>query len=55
VALVVFMRGVNVGGNKTFQPSLLAKGLEHFGVANIGAAGTFVDTIVKIGEMLKAR
>lgn len=39
---VVFMRGVNVGGHKTFQPSLLAKELAHLGVINVGAAGTFV-------------
>jgi len=38
----VFMRGVNVGGYKTFRPSLLAKQLAHLGVINVGAAGTFV-------------
>jgi uncharacterized protein (DUF1697 family) len=38
------MRGVNVGGNKVFQPSLLAKELGHLGVLNIGAAGTFIIT-----------
>jgi uncharacterized protein (DUF1697 family) len=43
-ALVLFMRGVNVGGNKVFQPSLLAKELSHLGVLNIGAAGTFIIT-----------
>jgi uncharacterized protein (DUF1697 family) len=42
MALVVFMRGVNVGGQKVFQPSLLAKELAHLGVLNVGAAGTFV-------------
>lgn len=42
MSLVVFMRGVNVGGHKTFQPSLLAKELVHLGVINVGAAGTFV-------------
>ena len=40
--LVVFMRGVNVGKAKRFQPSLLAKELEHLGVSNLGAAGSFV-------------
>jgi len=40
--LVVFMRGVNVGSAKRFQPSLLAKDLAHLGVSNLGAAGTFV-------------
>jgi uncharacterized protein (DUF1697 family) len=42
MALVVFLRGVNVGGHKTFQPSILAKELADLGVVNVGAAGTFV-------------
>ena len=42
MALVVFLRGVNVGGHRTFRPSVLAKALSKFGVVNIGAAGTFV-------------
>ena len=42
MALVVFLRGVNVGGHKTFKPSVLAKELSHLDVVNIGAAGTFV-------------
>jgi uncharacterized protein (DUF1697 family) len=42
MALVVFLRGVNVGGHKTFRPSLLANDLNHFDVVNVGAAGTFV-------------
>jgi uncharacterized protein (DUF1697 family) len=42
VSLVVFLRGVNVGGHRTFRPSILAKGLGDYGVVNIGAAGTFV-------------
>jgi uncharacterized protein (DUF1697 family) len=42
VALVVFLRGVNVGGYKTFRPSVLAKDMGRFDVVNIGAAGTFV-------------
>lgn len=42
MALVVFLRGVNVGGHKTFKPSVLAKELSHLDVINIGAAGTFV-------------
>jgi len=40
--LVVFMRGVNVGSAKRFQPKLLARELGHLGVSNLGAAGTFV-------------
>ncbi|HYR85043.1 MAG TPA: DUF1697 domain-containing protein [Terriglobia bacterium] len=39
---VVFLRGVNVGGHKTFQPSILAKQLKDCDIVNIGAAGTFV-------------
>jgi len=42
VALVVFLRGVNVGGHKTFRPTTLAQQLEHLDAVNIGAAGTFV-------------
>jgi hypothetical protein len=42
MALVVFLRGVNVGGHKTFRPSLLADELSDFDVVNLGAAGTFV-------------
>jgi uncharacterized protein (DUF1697 family) len=42
VALVVFLRGVNVGGHKTFRPSILAKALSAYDVVNVGAAGTFV-------------
>ena len=42
MASVVFMRGVNVGGHKTFKPAALVKELAAFDVVNIGAAGTFV-------------
>jgi len=42
MALVVFLRGVNVGGYKAFRPSILAAQLKDYGVVNIGAAGTFV-------------
>jgi len=42
VALVVFLRGVNVGGHRTFRPTILAEQLRHFDAVNIGAAGTFV-------------
>jgi uncharacterized protein (DUF1697 family) len=42
VALVVFLRGVNVGGHRTFRPSRLAEQLQHLHAVNIGAAGTFV-------------
>jgi uncharacterized protein (DUF1697 family) len=42
MALVVFLRGVNVGGHRTFRPSILARELSEFDVVNVGAAGTFV-------------
>lgn len=42
MALVLFMRAVNVGGHQVFRPSLLASELTHLGVINLGAAGTFV-------------
>ena len=42
MALVVFLRAVNVGGHNTFRPSVLAKELSEYDVVNIGAAGTFV-------------
>ena len=42
MALVVLLRGVNVGGHRTFRPSILARELSKYDVVNIGAAGTFV-------------
>jgi uncharacterized protein (DUF1697 family) len=42
VALVVLLRGVNVGGHRTFRPSALAEQLRHLDAVNIGAAGTLV-------------
>jgi hypothetical protein len=42
VALVAFLRGVNVGGHRAFRPSVLAKQLARYEMVNIGATGTFV-------------
>ena len=42
MALVVLLRGVNVGGHRTFRPAALAEQLRHLDAVNIGAAGTFV-------------
>ena len=42
MAHVVLLRGVNVGGHRTFRPTSLAEQLQHLGAVNIGAAGTFV-------------
>lgn len=53
MALVVFIRGVNVGGHRTFRPSVLARGLSDYDVVNVGAAGTFV--VRKPGSKAKFR
>src|SRR5215472_4606518 len=53
MALVVFLRGVNVGGHRTFRPSILARELSNYGVVNVGAAGTFV--VQKPGPRAKFR
>jgi uncharacterized protein (DUF1697 family) len=42
VALVLLIRGLNVGGHRTFRPSRLAEQLQHLDAVSIGAAGTFV-------------
>lgn len=42
MALVVLLRGLNVGGHQRFRPTALATQLAHLDVVNIGAAGTFV-------------
>jgi len=53
MALVVFLRGINVGGHRRIRPSVLAKELSHYDVANVGAAGTFV--VRKPGSRVKFR
>ena len=40
--LVLLLRGLNVGGHRTFRPTGLAEQLRHLDAVNIGAAGTFV-------------
>jgi uncharacterized protein (DUF1697 family) len=42
MALIVFFRGINVGGHRAFRPSVLAKELGIYDTVNVGAAGTFV-------------
>jgi len=42
VALVALLRGVNVGGHRTFRPTTLIEQLKHLDAVSIGAAGTFV-------------
>jgi uncharacterized protein (DUF1697 family) len=42
MALIVLLRGVNVGGHRALRPTLLARELSAYDVVNIGATGTFV-------------
>jgi len=42
MALVAFLRGVNVGGHRRFRPSQLAKELAAYDVVNVGATGLLV-------------
>jgi uncharacterized protein (DUF1697 family) len=42
MALVVFLKGVNVGGHRSFRPSMLATRLKRFDAISVGAAGTFI-------------
>jgi hypothetical protein len=51
MALIIFLRGLNVGGNRSLRPSHLAGELSAYDVANIGGAGTFV--VRKPGSRIK--
>jgi uncharacterized protein (DUF1697 family) len=51
MALVVFLRGVNVGGHRTIRPSILAGGLSDYDVVNVGTAGTLI--VRKPGSRVK--
>jgi len=42
LALVVLLRGVNVGGHRRFRPAVFATELKHLDAINVGATGTFV-------------
>ena len=42
MVLVLFLRGINVGGHRRFRPTELARQLSAYDVVNIGAAGTLV-------------
>jgi len=53
MALIVFLRGVNVGGHRTFRPTIVARELSDYDVVNVGAAGTFV--VRKPGSRAKFR
>jgi uncharacterized protein (DUF1697 family) len=53
MTLVVFLRGMNVGGHRRFRPTVLAERLSKYDVVNIGATGTFV--VRKPGSLAKFR
>src|SRR5262245_5463731 len=53
MALVVFLRGMNVGGHRRFRPSVFAKRLSRYDIVNIGATGTFI--VRKPGSLAKFR
>src|SRR5262245_46178092 len=42
MALVVLLKGINVGGHRRSRPSVLAQELKRLDVVNIGATGTFI-------------
>jgi uncharacterized protein (DUF1697 family) len=51
---VVFLRGVNVGGSRTFSPSALARKLAVLDVVSVQTAGTFVVGRAVSGAALRA-
>jgi uncharacterized protein (DUF1697 family) len=53
MTLIAFLRGVNVGGHRTFRPSMLAREMSDYDVISVGAAGTFV--VRKPGSPAKFR
>jgi uncharacterized protein (DUF1697 family) len=53
MALIAFLRGANVGGHRTFRPTILAREMSDYDVINVGAAGTFV--VRKPGSRAKFR
>lgn len=42
MALVVLLRGINIGGHRRLRPTRLADELRHLDAVNIGATGTLV-------------
>src|SRR6202008_188150 len=51
MALIVFFRGINVGGHRTLRPTFRAKELAAYDVVNVGAAGTLV--VRKLGTQAR--
>jgi uncharacterized protein (DUF1697 family) len=42
MALVVLLRGVNVGGHRSFRPARFVEQLSHLDAVNVGSTGVFV-------------
>src|SRR5258708_31115384 len=42
MALIVFLRGINVGGHRSLRARMLARDLAAYDVVTVGAAGTLV-------------
>lgn len=42
MAMIVFLRGINVGGHRSFRPATFASEMTDLDVVNVGAAGTFI-------------
>lgn len=42
MALIVFLRGINVGGHRRLRPTILARQLADYDIVSLGTAGTFV-------------
>jgi uncharacterized protein (DUF1697 family) len=53
MALIVFLRGINVGGHRTFRPTVIAEELRVYDAVNVGSTGTFV--VRKPGSRAKFR
>ena len=53
MALVVFLRGMNVGGHRRFRPSVFAERLSRYDVVSVGATGTFI--VRKPGSLVAFR
>jgi uncharacterized protein (DUF1697 family) len=54
MVFVVLLKGINVGGRRTFRPSELAKEPRNLDVVNVGGAGTFVVRNAASREKLRA-
>ena len=48
MALVALLRGVNVGGHRTFRPSILTRDLGDYDVVNVKANGEDIKTIQEL-------